>query len=130
IGHRVTLESHVIGAPIGEPQHACRHRKHRRECCQDQHCESLPTEPTVHRGLNTNLRPVWYLKPWHLVSSITVMDSAIVQAAIAEAEAAGTPVAELSLDRIARRAGMSRSTIYRRVRSRRALDDAVREAGG
>ena len=49
---------------------------------------------------------------------------------MAEAAATGTPVAELSLDRIARRAGVSRSTIYRRVRSRRALDDAVREAGG
>jgi len=58
------------------------------------------------------------------------MDSAIVQAAMAEAEATGTPVAELSLDRIARRAGLSRSTVYRRVRTRRALDDAVREAGG
>src|SRR5258705_3433372 len=58
------------------------------------------------------------------------MDSAIVQAAMAEAEATGTPVAELSLDRIARRAGVSRSTIYRRVRSRRALDEAVRQAGG
>jgi AcrR family transcriptional regulator len=58
------------------------------------------------------------------------MDSVIVQAAMAEAEATGTPVAELSLDRIARRAGLSRSTIYRRVRTRRALDDAVREAGG
>jgi AcrR family transcriptional regulator len=58
------------------------------------------------------------------------MDSAIVQAAIAEAKATGTPVAELSLDRIARRAGVSRSTVYRRVRTRRALDDAVRQAGG
>jgi AcrR family transcriptional regulator len=57
------------------------------------------------------------------------MDAAIVQAAMAEAEATGTPVAELSLDRIARRAGLSRSTIYRRVRTRGALDDAVREAG-
>ena len=54
----------------------------------------------------------------------------IVQAAMAEAAATGTPVAELSLDRIARRAGMSRSTVYRRMRTRRALDDAVREAGG
>jgi AcrR family transcriptional regulator len=49
---------------------------------------------------------------------------------MAEAEATGTPVAELSLDRIARRAGVSRSTVYRRVRTRRALDDAVRHAGG
>ncbi|HET7666816.1 MAG TPA: TetR/AcrR family transcriptional regulator [Mycobacterium sp.] len=58
------------------------------------------------------------------------MDSSIVEAAMAEAAATGTPVAELSLDRIARRAGVSRSTAYRRVRNRRALDDAVREAGG
>jgi len=58
------------------------------------------------------------------------MDITIVQAAMAEAAATGTPVAELSLDRIARRAGISRSTVYRRVRSRRALDDAVRQAGG
>ena len=33
------------------------------------------------------------------------MDSGIVQAAIAEARETGTPVAELSLDQIARRAG-------------------------
>jgi AcrR family transcriptional regulator len=58
------------------------------------------------------------------------MDNVIVAAAMAEAEATGTPVAELSLDRIARRAGLSRSTVYRRVQNRRALDDAVREAGG
>ncbi|HEX3284300.1 MAG TPA: TetR family transcriptional regulator [Mycobacterium sp.] len=57
------------------------------------------------------------------------MDSVIVHAAMAEAAATGTPVAELSLDRIARRAGISRSTIYRRVRNRQALDDAIREAG-
>jgi AcrR family transcriptional regulator len=58
------------------------------------------------------------------------MDSTIVQAAMSEAAATGTPVANLSLDRIARRAGLSRSTVYRRVGARRALDDAVREAGG
>jgi AcrR family transcriptional regulator len=57
------------------------------------------------------------------------MDSAIVEAALAEAQATGTPVAELSLDRIARRAGVSRSTMYRRVRNRRTLDEAVRRAG-
>jgi AcrR family transcriptional regulator len=57
------------------------------------------------------------------------MDSGIVQAAMAEAQETGTPVAELSLDQIARRAGVSRSTIYRRVRNRRALDEAVRKAG-
>ena len=58
------------------------------------------------------------------------MDGAIVRAAMAEAEETGTPVAELSLDRIAGRAGISRSTIYRRVRNREALNDAVRKAGG
>ncbi|WP_102142976.1 TetR/AcrR family transcriptional regulator [Mycobacterium hubeiense] len=57
------------------------------------------------------------------------MDAAIVRAAIEEAEQTATPVAELSLDRIARRAGVSRSTIYRRVRSREALNEAVRKAG-
>src|ERR1700754_271957 len=57
------------------------------------------------------------------------MDTGIVQAAMAEARETGSPVAELSLDQIARRAGISRSTIYRRVRNRRALDAAVREAG-
>jgi AcrR family transcriptional regulator len=58
------------------------------------------------------------------------MDSGIVQAAMAEARETGTPVAELSLDQIARRAGISRSTIYRRVRNRQSLDDAVRKEGG
>lgn len=57
------------------------------------------------------------------------MDSGIVQAALAEARDTGTPVAELSLGQIARRAGISRSTIYRRVRNRQALNDAVRNAG-
>jgi AcrR family transcriptional regulator len=56
------------------------------------------------------------------------MDS-IVAAAIAEAEQTGRPVAELSLDRIAARAGMSRSTIFRRIGSRRALEEAIRRAG-
>ena len=58
------------------------------------------------------------------------MDRTVVAAAMAEASETGTPVAELSLDQIARRAGMSRSTIYRRVRNRQALDEAVRQAGG
>ncbi len=53
----------------------------------------------------------------------------IVAAAIAEGEASGMPIADLSLDRIARRAGVSRSTMFRRVRSREALEDAVRAAG-
>jgi AcrR family transcriptional regulator len=53
----------------------------------------------------------------------------IVSAAIAEAEASGTSIADVSLDRIARRAGVSRSTMFRRVRSREALEAAVRAAG-
>jgi len=57
------------------------------------------------------------------------MDEVIVAAAIAEAEESGEPIAKLSLDRIARRAGISRSTIFRRVHTRRDLEEAVREAG-
>lgn len=57
------------------------------------------------------------------------MNDSIVAAAIAEAEQTGQPVAELSLDRIAKRAGVSRSTMFRRIRSRQALEDAVRAAG-
>jgi AcrR family transcriptional regulator len=57
------------------------------------------------------------------------LDPTIVTAAIAEAEASGVPIAEVSLDRIARRAGVSRSTIFRRIRSRRALEEAVRASG-
>lgn len=57
------------------------------------------------------------------------MDREIVAAAIAEAEESGKPIAEVSLERIARRTGISRSTMFRRVRSRRALDEAVRAAG-
>lgn len=50
-------------------------------------------------------------------------------AAIAEAKDSGKPIAELSLERIAKRAGISRSTIFRRVRSRQELEEAVRAAG-
>jgi AcrR family transcriptional regulator len=82
----------------------------------------------VPRSMTVNV-PCWYLRLVSLVSSIRFMDTGIVQAAMAEARDTGSPVAELSLDQIARRAGISRSTIYRRVRNRRALDDAVREAG-
>jgi AcrR family transcriptional regulator len=57
------------------------------------------------------------------------MDDVIVTAAIAEARDTGQPVSDLSLDRIARRAGISRSTLFRRIRSRQELEAAVREAG-
>ena len=79
---------------------------------------------------DANLPRIWHLILEALVSSLMRMDGVIVQAAMAEAVETGRPVAELSLDRIARRAGLSRSTVYRRVRTRRALEDAVRKAGG
>jgi AcrR family transcriptional regulator len=54
---------------------------------------------------------------------------AIVKAAIAESAETGQPVAHLSLDRIAKRAGISRSTMFRRVGSRAALETAVEATG-
>src|SRR3954469_5492494 len=56
------------------------------------------------------------------------MDS-IVAAAIAEAQASGEAIADLSLDRIAGRAGISRATLFRRIGTRNDLDEAVRRAG-
>jgi AcrR family transcriptional regulator len=53
----------------------------------------------------------------------------IVRAASEAAEAAGSEIADVSLDEIARRAGISRATLYRRIGSRQALDDAVRARG-
>jgi AcrR family transcriptional regulator len=57
------------------------------------------------------------------------VDRRVIEAAISEARETGKPIADLSLDQIARRAGLSRSTFFRRVRSRRELEAAVREAG-
>jgi AcrR family transcriptional regulator len=57
------------------------------------------------------------------------VDPEIVRAAIVEAEASGRPVRDLSLDAIARRAAISRSTLFRRIGSRPALEAAVRAAG-
>jgi AcrR family transcriptional regulator len=53
----------------------------------------------------------------------------IVDAAVQEARERNRDVADISLDDIARRAGISRITLYRRIGSRRALDEAVRAAG-
>src|SRR5687767_14674423 len=53
----------------------------------------------------------------------------IVRAATDEATESGRDVADVSLDAVARRAGISRATLYRRIGSRRALDDAVRASG-
>jgi AcrR family transcriptional regulator len=54
----------------------------------------------------------------------------LVSAAIQAAEQCGSDVADVPLVTIARAAGVSRSTLLRRLNgSRRALDDAVRAAG-
>lgn len=57
------------------------------------------------------------------------VDPEIVQAAIREAREAGVDVADLPLNRIARRAGVSRATLFRRIGTRRALEQAVRLYG-
>ncbi|MBP2706180.1 TetR/AcrR family transcriptional regulator [Microbispora sp. RL4-1S] len=59
-----------------------------------------------------------------------LVDPALVNAALAAAEEHGTDVAEVSLGEIAAAAGISRSTLLRRIGgSRTTLDEAVRAAG-
>jgi AcrR family transcriptional regulator len=58
-----------------------------------------------------------------------VIELRIVHAAIAEARATGLPVAEVPLDAVARRAGVSRSTLFRRIGARADLEAAVAAAG-
>ena len=53
----------------------------------------------------------------------------VVEAAIAEARETGQDVADVPLAAIARRVGVSRATLFRRIGSRRALEAAVRAAG-
>lgn len=53
----------------------------------------------------------------------------IINAAIEAAEATGRPVAEVPLEEIAKRAGISRATLFRRIGSREALEAAIRERG-
>ena len=53
----------------------------------------------------------------------------IIEAAVAVAREDGRDVADVGLAEIARRAGISRATLYRRIGSRRALDEAVRASG-
>lgn len=60
---------------------------------------------------------------------MNAMTDDLIQAAIDAAEAAGRPVAEISLDAIARQAGISRATLFRRIGTRAALDAAVRASG-
>lgn len=57
------------------------------------------------------------------------IDPTIVTAAIAEAEASDVPVAKVSLDAVARRAGISRATLFRKIGGRQALEQAVLAAG-
>lgn len=57
------------------------------------------------------------------------IDAAIIDAAIQESERQGRDPADVPLEDIARRAGVSRATLYRRIGSRRALDAAVRASG-
>jgi len=53
----------------------------------------------------------------------------LITAAITAADTTGKPVAEVSLDAIARQAGISRATLFRRIGTRQALDDAIRASG-
>src|SRR5262245_66106899 len=57
------------------------------------------------------------------------IDPALVQAAIDESRESGQELVHVSLDRVARRAGISRATLFRRIGSREALEEAVRRAG-
>lgn len=60
---------------------------------------------------------------------MTSVDSEVMRAALAAARAAGRDIAEVPLTAIAAAAGVSRSTLLRRIGSRRALDEALRAAG-
>jgi AcrR family transcriptional regulator len=63
-------------------------------------------------------------------STVNDVAAEIVDAALRAAEALGRDVADVPLVAIAREAGMSRSTLIRRLNgSRQSLDDAVRAAG-
>ena len=65
-----------------------------------------------------------------LVSTISAVPADVVEAALRAAENLGRDVADVPLIAIAREAGISRSTLVRRLNgSRQPLDDAVRAAG-
>ena len=53
----------------------------------------------------------------------------LITAARSASEATGLPIADVSIDDIAKHAGLSRATLYRRIGSRAALEEAVRAAG-
>ena len=64
------------------------------------------------------------------VSTVTEVPTDVVEAALRAAENLGRDVADVPLIAIAREAGISRSTLVRRLNgSRQLLDDAVRAAG-
>jgi AcrR family transcriptional regulator len=58
-----------------------------------------------------------------------VIDGGLVQAAIDEARDGGVDLSSISLTRVARRAGVSRATLFRRIGNREALEAAVRRQG-
>ncbi len=63
-------------------------------------------------------------------STVSEVPAGVVEAALRAAENLGRDVADVPLIAIAREAGMSRSTLVRRLNgSRQPLDDAVRAAG-
>jgi AcrR family transcriptional regulator len=57
------------------------------------------------------------------------VDGDVVTAAIDEARDLGVDVSAVSMTRVARRAGISRATLFRRIGSREALEAAVRSSG-
>jgi AcrR family transcriptional regulator len=64
------------------------------------------------------------------VSAVSEVPAEVVEAALRAAENLGRDVADVPLIAIAREAGMSRSTLLRRLNgTRQPLDDAVRAAG-
>lgn len=64
------------------------------------------------------------------MTTVRDVPAEVVDAALRAAEALGRDVADVPLVAIAREAGMSRSTLVRRLNgSRQSLDDAVRAAG-
>jgi len=64
------------------------------------------------------------------VSTVNEVPAEVVEAALRAAENLGRDVADVPMIAIAREAGMSRSTLVRRLNgSRQPLDDAVRAAG-
>lgn len=57
------------------------------------------------------------------------VDDDLVRAAIDEAREGGVDVNAVSLTRVARRAGISRATLFRRIGNRAALEEEVRRRG-